>query len=368
MRNTIFIVAVFVACVLATSVTWAAWLEGTPDPGQTRPPVRPPDVPVATNPLTRYVGRLNVQRGHTYKGLTVYLLETAAPADATNYRSMAEALTAKELIITEKPAASVPSVFMQNTGGVAVLLLSGEIIVGGKQNRTLRDDVLLPAHSAQIEVPVLCIERGRWKGPHVKFDHRSSVAALDVRAGVAGGATQKEVWSKVGDYAAALKHRSATSDLQAMQAGPEVRKVLDDYRTGFARCWRPRAVGMVVARYGKIVGADLFCNSTVFAKHRDRLLESYALDCHVHTLRRGRRRHPVHAEDPHAFLARLNRAQFTWHKTPGVGQLLRYTGATAGHAVLRDAAVLHAGIFPPVRPIVRPPHPPIPIPMPHPRG
>jgi ARG/rhodanese/phosphatase superfamily protein len=364
MRNYIFIVVVFVACIWATTVTWAAWLEGSSGPAQPRPPVRPQPVPVVENALTRYVARLNLRRGHTHRGLTVYLLETATPADATNYRSMAGALAVRDLTITERPTARVPSVVMQNTGNAAVLLLSGEIIVGGKQNRTLRDDVLLPAHSARIEVPVLCVERGRWKGPHGKFEHKSSVAALDVRAGAARGATQAEVWKKVGAYADVLKHRSATSDLQALQSTPAVRKVLDDYRKGFAGCWRPQAVGMVVARYGRIVGADVFCNAAVFAKHRDRLLDSYALDCHVHTILRGRARHAVHVEDPRAFLARLNRARFTWQKGVGAGQLLRYTGGVAGHGVLRNAGVLHAGIFPRLRPIVRLPHPPIPVPMP----
>jgi len=361
MRRLILMTAAVVGCLAGSLPGRAAYLEQDTDVVAPRRP--------RSNPLMAAVRRLSVRPGHTYKGLTVYTLETSVVLDGTDYRSLSEALVHKELIIIEKPSASVPAVLAENRGGRSVLLLAGEIISGGRQNRTLRDDVLLPPHSGPIELPVLCVERGRWSGPRSAFEKGSSIAALEVRAGASSGQSQDKVWDSVSSYGKALKAPSATSDLQAVQDAPETRRAVDDYRKGFAGCWRPRTVGMVVARHGRIVGADIFCNPAVFAKHRDRLLESYAVDCYAYRLRDGPRKVPIIApEDPERFLARVYRARFEWRETPGEGRILAVSRTVGGHALVLGDAVLHAGLFPPEPPVIRPlPEPPQPGPIPLPR-
>ena len=46
--------------------------------------------------------------------------------------------------LTEREQTTVPELLVDNRGKVAVLLLAGEILVGGKQNRVLKEDLLLP--------------------------------------------------------------------------------------------------------------------------------------------------------------------------------------------------------------------------------
>lgn len=358
MHRTLHVVAVI--ALAASAVARAAYLAGDDQPVEI---LRPPRPEPAVNPLTRRIQRLRVVPGHTYKGLTVYLLETDWIVHRENYRSMSEALLAKELVITEEPAASVPSVLAENKGDRAVLMLAGEIIVGGKQNRTLKDDVLLDAHATAI-LPVLCVERARWSGRYQPFLEGSGMASLDVRGGAISGRAQGEIWDSVSSYQRKLSVEAPTADLSAIQKSPEAARAVADYTDAFRKHWRAEAVGMVVARHGRIVGADIFCNRQIFAKHRDRLLESYALDCHVH--RNDVIRH--HQQDAAQFLARVHRAQFTWREAAGRGRILAVSAGITGHALTLGEDIVHAGLFPerPPVPIVRPMPEPIPMPMPEP--
>jgi hypothetical protein len=54
---------------------------------------------------------------------------------------------------------SVPELRVTNLGGLPVLLLDGEQLVGAKQNRILNMTVLV-AGSTEVTIPVSCVERG----------------------------------------------------------------------------------------------------------------------------------------------------------------------------------------------------------------
>jgi len=120
---------------------------------------------------------------------------------------------------------------------------------------------------------------------------------------------------------------------------------------------------MVVARHGRIVGADIFCNAAVFREHRDRLLDSYALDCYVRGEESGRphRRRPD-VDDAERFLRQTLRAQYSWHDTPGQGRMLSvHAPGLSGSALVLHGAALHAALFPRDAVIIRP------MPTPQPR-
>jgi hypothetical protein len=120
--------------------------------------------------------------------------------------------------------ASVNDLLVVNPLDDPVLLYEGEEVVGAQQNRTFDVSVLVPARST-LQVPVSCVEAGRW-------DHRrhgeemrpSSQAAYPeirmaksahVRAAAAAGleprADQQEVWRGVAEKADRYAAPSATN-------------------------------------------------------------------------------------------------------------------------------------------------------------
>ncbi len=370
-RTWLFAVVLALSCGLLQ----AAYLEGDlPREPSPRPIVIPPPPPTPHNPLARMVRRLRVRPGHHYRGLTVFLLELPEIADDTSYLSTDEALRKGTLTVREVGPGAVPALVVENAGEVPILMLGGELLLGGKQNRVLRDDVLLPPRSGPIEVPVLCVERGRWSRGPSGFKSRRSVAPPLVRGSAQAGRSQDEIWAGVDHYQKRLKVESGTGDLQAVHDSPRLKEALADYREHFAeRCWRPRAVGMVVARGGRIVGADIFCNAPLFRKHRSRLLESYALDCIA--FRRGRPElrwrwpSPPDVGAAERFLRRTLRASYWWRATPGLGRLLALSSpGLSGSALVRRDNVLHACLFSEDEAVILRPSPLPPWRAPRPRG
>jgi hypothetical protein len=365
MRARAFLTAA--ALLALAGVLHAAYLENDYQ-GEKRAPetgILPPPRPVPDNPLAQMVRRAAVRDGYSWGGLTVYLVEVDRVTNPQVYLSTQEALAAGVLRLYEKPDAEVPALIVENRGEQPVLMLGGEMLLGGRQNRTPAQDVLVPARSGPIVVPVLCIEQGRWRGAAGSFDKSLSLAPLAARHSAVAGGSQEEVWSTVSRYQESLGVSSETRDLAAVGQAPEVRKRLDEYRGGFERCWRPQAVGMVVARWGEIVGADLFANAGLFLKHRDRLLDSYATDC-ITWPHRERMPEPRQLEAERFLRGVLNAPTF-WMPTPGLGRTLNVRGPDVrGSALVLGDDVLHAALFPAREIIVPRPLPPEPMPLPQP--
>ena len=80
--------------------------------------------------------------------------------------------------------AEVPTLVATNDGDTPVLLVEGETVVGGQQDRTLNVSVLVPA-GASVEIPVSCVQAGRWNGGR-RFTKGKTYTSRRVRCGGAG--------------------------------------------------------------------------------------------------------------------------------------------------------------------------------------
>jgi hypothetical protein len=98
----------------------------------------------------------------------------------------------------------------KNPTPLPYVLLEGTIVDGGWQHRVLVHSVLVGAN-AQLDLPVRCVEQGRWNGDTAQRLHRRR-APLGVRGAthgvrrptedsrVAGRVDQGDVWSRVSHY------------------------------------------------------------------------------------------------------------------------------------------------------------------------
>jgi hypothetical protein len=57
------------------------------------------------------------------------------------------------------------------------LLLAGEIVTSGRQDRVIGDDRLVPARSDPIDLSVFCVEPGRWVAHSQQFGSMKSQMA-----------------------------------------------------------------------------------------------------------------------------------------------------------------------------------------------
>lgn len=167
--------------------------------------------------------RMHVGVGTTVGAVTVFPVWTEAAEPGIDYMAFGEAEDAGWFALGEAAQPTVPSLHAVNEGGMPVLLLAGELVTGGQQDRVLNTTVMVAAH-AHTPIPVSCVERGRWSGgtrsrrlghapPRLRARATSASAkAADRRA------DQGEVWREVAGYLACHQQQSPTGALRAAAA------------------------------------------------------------------------------------------------------------------------------------------------------
>ena len=72
-------------------------------------------------------------------------------------------------VIPPRRGAEVNRLVLYNNSNRPLLLLAGEIVTGGKQDRVIGSDRIVPPKSGPIDLSVFCVEPGRWVGSTDKF-------------------------------------------------------------------------------------------------------------------------------------------------------------------------------------------------------
>jgi hypothetical protein len=125
-----------------------------------------------------------------------------------------EALASGEAVITEQGAemrrtrdgAPVPNyqlgpqvnqLVLINRGKHPLILLAGEMVSGGKQDRVIGKDRIVPIGAAPLPLDVFCVEHGRWTPGAVQFSAAETMVHPSVRDKAAVDQNQGEVWAAV---------------------------------------------------------------------------------------------------------------------------------------------------------------------------
>lgn len=340
-----------------------------PRPIPPRPPRPIPPPPERRNEVTALLDDLLVDGPYHYRGLTLFPLTLSSGEDHRAYQTLDEGLANGTVTVKERAGGVVSELVLANTAHIHTFILAGELLLGGKQNRLIREDLLLPPKSGDVVVPVYCGQKGRWSAD-TKFHTKDSMANSNVRQRALAGAPQAEVWSGIREDAGRLQALTESEDLQQVYDSPENRRALADYRTNCIDYLRRRpAVGFVVARYGTIVGAEVFRSRSLFQRLQGKLIDSYAVDClgwEPETWRRRPTGQPT-VEQARTFLSRAYQANYSVRSTPGAGRLLVLTGRSTGQALGLQGSCVHLSLYERVPIPIRPVPPPVPIPLPIPR-
>lgn len=306
-----------------------------------------PGLPGQVSPdLQRTLGQLTVGPAVTQAGLSVLWLvggDAKGPA-AVEVLTLDEARARGALTVVERAQASVPDLIAENRGKAHVLLLAGEILIGGKQNRVLREDLLLPPLSGPRNVSVYCVEQGRWNEDRKDFESRSSVVQPSVRSEVLRKAEQGRIWSGVAAASRNLQAASPTGSYQAVYDAPEVKAHLDRATRSLEAVPLPGVVGAAVFVGPSLAGVDAFHAGGLFAREWPKLLRAYALDAY---------RAAPSGWDEAAARSRVDgllrgaaRVEGTLRGSVGVGRLFEFAlDKHRGAALLFDGQALHVAIL-----------------------
>ncbi len=217
----------------------------------------------------------------TYQNLTFYpLLARADAPPGTDYLILDEGLKSGEVQVIEKGSGEVNTLTLKNQSKRPLFVMSGEVVIGGKQDRIIGKDQIISA-AETVDVPVFCVEHGRWteSGDGRRFRAAGSMADTKVRKEAAYKDNQGKVWEKVAEKNAKRGIANATGTYRQVATGGEVGKAVEPYAKALGPALEaPRTVGMVVALNGKVVGVEQFASAALFAKLRGKLARSYYVD------------------------------------------------------------------------------------------
>src|SRR5205814_102830 len=117
------------------------------------------------------------------------------------------------------PGGDVNHVRVKNLSAKPLLLLAGETILGGQQDRILGKDSIVPAHE-ELSLEVYCVEHGRWSGAR-DFTRTGGIADPQVRGKARFMSNQSEVWKEVATKNDALGVHNETGTYRNLAAGAE---------------------------------------------------------------------------------------------------------------------------------------------------
>ena len=199
-----------------------------------------------------------------------------------------------------------------NSSGKTLVLIAGEIILGGKQDRIVGHDCIVSSTQTPVPIDVFCVEHGRWQsrrgeasGNEMAFATASGyMAAPKVRSKAQAEKSQGAVWEEVADNVSQNRISTSTGTLNSVFADKKVTAKLSDYERELkARLGAKNIVGAVVAVNGKVVSADVFASPMLFQAYQGKLLKSYALEA----ISAGTAdKQTVTASDAEAFLSQSN--------------------------------------------------------------
>lgn len=222
---------------------------------------------------------------HAERNLSIVQLATSGQ-DTFDYIACNRAIREKQIDVKElNDAGSINTIFVLNNSEKFVFLMDGDILAGAKQNRVVNTSILLAPHS-KTQIPVSCVEHGRWRHTSASFTGTDATAPTYLRAVKADqiraslkasgsfASNQGEIWKRVADYERIAQVRSATGNLSDIYA--EKADDFDQYVKQFVPS--PNANGMAVFFGKKLVGIDVFNRKDVFAEYFPKLLRGAALE------------------------------------------------------------------------------------------
>jgi hypothetical protein len=209
-------------------------------------------------------------------GLTVIALASGLPDRKPDYLTFDQATEGGAIEVQEAAVQAVPSV-EATVGQMPVLVLGGDTIIGGAQNRIINVTILLKA-AAKTAIPVSCLELGRWNSGR-RFRASRSVdlgmrrmVAQQVHASQMNVADQGAIWQEIGERQARAAMHSPTEALHDDYSTEE--RDLDAFLRAFPMPAGAR--GIAIGLYDRLVGLDLFDSGETVERQWPRLIASAA--------------------------------------------------------------------------------------------
>lgn len=182
--------------------------------------------------------------------------------------------------IKECENSQVNTLIVKNESVTPLILIDGEEVVGGDQNRIVNSTILIDAKS-EMKIPVSCSEKNRW---HYKNEFKQSNYIANYRTRLAKEHASRQsnhfqdiIWSSIDELESQTEFTSPTC---AMEESYENQKFdLNEIIKKFQII--PGQTGVLIMIDGEIKGFEVFLNSEMYKEFHEKILKSYLIDNEV---------------------------------------------------------------------------------------
>jgi hypothetical protein len=285
-----------------------------------------------------------------YKNLTLYPIICLQDSGLA-YLLLEEALKQNHVDVEEIGKGEVSELRVTNKSDSDVLIVSGEELIGGKQNRTVNISILVSAKSA-LNIPVSCTEKGRWRESiHGKkmtstsnhysssFLRKSMVDSVSESLKDRGSykSDQGGVWRGI---TRSLTSHNFSSNTEAQHdLFTANQKNIEEYESHFSIT--PDQIGVLSFIDGKPKGIDLFNSTITMGKIFPKIIKSYAIDA-LGTFNNSTISDPPLQKEPEEYFHDILNANTKKYTAPGKGEhQLIETSDVKGMALTLNDEILH---------------------------
>jgi ARG and Rhodanese-Phosphatase-superfamily-associated Protein domain len=234
---------------------------------------------------------LNISGPYTHENLAIFLFHDPDHLDGAHYIPLGEAMEKKYVFVYE--TGSVGELEAENLSETFdVFIQAGDVLKGGRQDRTIAIDFIIPARSGRVPIPAFCVESGRWHrrnaesqryfscSTHTLHAKRSRLAAKlkrsqsEVWEGVA--ACQEELRASLGEPVHAA---DSPTSYQLSLENPELQRCKGEFRMRLGDLANaPGILGYAFYVSGQRNSADIYTSTSLFHKLWDKLLDVAILE------------------------------------------------------------------------------------------
>jgi len=268
--------------------------------GQEPVPARE-DLPVET----AQAGAFRISGPYAYHNLALFLIH-GEDTLGKEMLTLQEAIEQKKAIVHETE--NVSELTIENVSDTEeVFIQAGDIVRGGKQDRVLSVDMVVPPRSGRIPVASFCVEQGRWskRGRENAWGFGGSVnylASNSLKVAAKRTKRQEDIWKEVGALQGKLNSATgmnvadneSRSSLELTMENRNVRAAISDYRKHLSDVLQGKedVIGFAFATNGEFNCAEVYASGDLFRKLWPKMFKSCLVEAVAEQRRSGKFEHP----------------------------------------------------------------------------
>lgn len=232
-----------------------------------------------------------------FKNIELFVISGKTYADDIEYVTLSKALENGWIKVIE--TSQVNALQISNESNNTIFILSGDIVKGGRQDRTLATDLIISPELDSIFIESFCVESGRWtqRGDEKvgEFEMSSKIlSSRDLKIAAKYSKNQSFVWDHVASQQSKLEenvskmlaeeveitNQESPSSLQLTLENENLDSLQKLYKNNFISLLETdeEAIGLAYAINGELYAIDLFNNKKLLTDLWEKIVDAVIVE------------------------------------------------------------------------------------------